>query len=124
MTEDNPAQRPRKETHGEGAESGHGAEQLVVRGEEQRTEHQRGGGGVDVKVVPLDHGANEGSGGRTARLGRSLRLHGSGSFGYFSGRRETANPQRSGGAGLGMIFRSGTMISQFSIYYSKYYLSL
>jgi hypothetical protein len=42
------------------------------------------------------------------------------SFGYFSGRRETANPQRSGGAGLGMIFRSGTMISQFSIYYSKY----
>jgi hypothetical protein len=46
------------------------------------------------------------------------------SFGYFSGRRETANPRRSGGVGLGMIFRSGTMISQFSIYYSKYYENL
>ncbi|MGH8390224.1 MAG: hypothetical protein ACRESJ_32905, partial [Pseudomonas sp.] len=61
---------------------------------------------------------------RTARLGRSLRLHGSGSFGYFSGRRETANPRRSGGAGLGMIFRFRTMISQFSIYYLKYHGNL
>jgi len=47
-----------------------------------------------------------------------------GSFGYFFGRRETANPRRSGGAGLGMFFRSRTMISQFSIYYSKYYEDL
>jgi hypothetical protein len=46
------------------------------------------------------------------------------SFGYFSGRRETANPRRSDGVGLGMIFRSGTMISQFSISYSKYYANL
>jgi hypothetical protein len=46
------------------------------------------------------------------------------SFGYFSGRRETANLRCSGGAGLGMIFRSRTTISQFSIYYSKYYFSL
>jgi len=69
-------ERPRKESHGERAERGHGAEQFVVGRKEQRAEHQRGGGDLDVKVVPLDHRANEGSICRTARLGRSGRLHG------------------------------------------------
>jgi hypothetical protein len=49
---------------------------------------------------------------------------GSGSFGYFFGRRETANPGRSGGAGLRVIFRLVAMISQFSIYYAQYYANL
>ncbi|MNJ56586.1 hypothetical protein D3C77_521410 [compost metagenome] len=88
MTKDNAAQRPGEKAHGEGAEGGHGAEQLVVRGKEQGPEHQRRSRGVDVKVVPLDHRADKGGGRSPAWLGRSGRLHGSGSFDYFSGRRE------------------------------------
>jgi hypothetical protein len=124
MAEDNPAQRPRKEAHGEGAERGHGAEQFVVGGEEQRTEHQRGGGGVNVKVVPLDHGADEGCGCRTTWLGRSWGLHGSDSIDCFFGRRKAVNPRHSDGACLGVIYRPEAMISQFSIYYAQYYDSL
>jgi hypothetical protein len=49
---------------------------------------------------------------------------GLGSLGYFFGRSETANQRRSDGARLGVIYRPGAMISQFSIYYADYYVSL
>ena len=97
MPEHNATQRSREKAHGKGAERGHGAEQFIFGREKQLTEHQRGGGGVDVKVVPLDHGADECGGRGTARLGRSGRLHGAGSFGYFFGRRKVER-MRSDGA--------------------------
>ncbi|MCY1292756.1 hypothetical protein D9M70_419950 [compost metagenome] len=61
MAEDHPAQGTRDEAGPEGYErKQRGDARLHVRGEEDLAEHQGGGQAVDVEVVPLDGGADEG----------------------------------------------------------------
>jgi hypothetical protein len=68
MPEHQAAERSREKADREGAERGQRGEKRVAAGKKQLAEDQRGRGGVDIKVVPLDGGADERGGGRTFRL--------------------------------------------------------
>ncbi|KAG1254690.1 hypothetical protein G6F65_016942 [Rhizopus arrhizus] len=68
VAEDRAAQRPGEEAHRERAQGGQGSVEARGRREKEFAEHQRGSGGVDVEVVPLDHGTDESGGGRAHRL--------------------------------------------------------
>ncbi|MCY1512951.1 hypothetical protein D9M68_474320 [compost metagenome] len=68
MAEHQPSQRPGQEPCRESAERRHRADERVRRREKHLAEDQRGRGGVDVEVVPLDGGADEGGGGGAHRL--------------------------------------------------------
>jgi hypothetical protein len=59
MPEDDPAQRPGRESDPVGGQRQQRARRRLRLGEEQLVEHQRGGGAVEEEVVPLDGGADE-----------------------------------------------------------------
>jgi hypothetical protein len=59
MPERDRADRPGDEREAEAHEAEHLLRRRCSRREEQRPEHQRGGGRVDVEVVELDRGADQ-----------------------------------------------------------------
>jgi hypothetical protein len=82
VTEHDSADRPGEEPGREGAERGDRAGQAREAGEEERVEHQRGGGAVEEEVVPFHGGADEagedhssGHRGRIRRCGRNAAHH-------------------------------------------------
>src|SRR6478609_6957904 len=58
--EDEAADRPGDETHRQGREGAHGRDERVLRHEVLGVEHQRGRGGEQEEVVPLQCGAHQG----------------------------------------------------------------
>src|SRR3954452_22754643 len=58
MSENEPAQRSRKEANGKCRERGQRAADRINAGEEQLAEDERGGGPKDEKVVPFDRGSD------------------------------------------------------------------
>lgn len=107
MAEDDPAQRASDEARPEGDEGQQGGQARIhVGGEEYLAEHQGGGQAVDVEVVPLDGGADEGGDTGPAGLlvqvgvfGRGRARHGSSPV-YCCSRRHAApyRPSLKGGA--------------------------
>ena len=53
-----PPMRAEQEADGERTHGGQQPGDLVVRGEEQRPEHDGGSGAVEEEVIPVDDGAN------------------------------------------------------------------
>src|SRR3954464_13344308 len=59
MTENHSSDWPRKKTNGESSERREPPVDGVERGKEKLVQHQRRRRSIKVKVVPLDHRANE-----------------------------------------------------------------
>ncbi|MNT70684.1 hypothetical protein D3C72_2090970 [compost metagenome] len=58
MTEDDAAERPRKESDSIGGEGSHCSHQRVNGGEEYLVEDQRGGSAIDEEVIPFYCGSH------------------------------------------------------------------
>ena len=75
MAEHQRADRPGDKGHGEAGEAEQQLQIGVARRKEQRPEHQRCGGGIDVEIIEFDRRAHE-AGGEDAASGGGRYNHG------------------------------------------------
>nr|WP_275586405.1 hypothetical protein [Geodermatophilus normandii] len=98
VPEDERADGPGEEADGVGGEGRQGPDEVVLLGEEQVAEHERGGRAVEEEVVPLDGGADDARADDTAEAPPLGRLAGSGHAGLLGGRvRSASTLGRAGG---------------------------